>query len=82
MAPETAQSPLFGLRHGDLAKCCMNWAWAPSHLQAGFVVDAAGLKHHPACRCAAGVVGCRDDVVDRSAHEGVGITCLRHGGSR
>lgn len=63
----------------DCACACKRWPWGSNSLKTGAVLDAEGKPHHPSCRCAAGVIGCRGDVVSGALPQ-VEKRCAVHGG--
>lgn len=58
---------------------CGRWPWGLNSLQTGVTRDAAGKPHHPSCKCAAGVIGCRKDVVTGSLPGALERRCAEHG---
>ena len=60
---------------------CAGWSWGPDSLKTGVVLDKDGKPHHPSCRCAVGVIGCRGDVdvLSGSVAGAVERRCSVHG---
>ena len=69
-----------GERMKACACVCGGWSWGLNSLQAGIALDAEGRPHHPSCKCAAGVIGCRGDVVSGTVPGEVLRRCAAHGG--
>lgn len=60
---------------------CAGWSWGLDSLRTGVVRDADGKPHHPSCRCAGGIIGCRGDDLSGSLPGQVVRRCAVHGTS-
>lgn len=58
---------------------CARWSWGLDSLRTGVVLDASERPHHPSCKCAAGIIGCRGDVLSGSVPGHVMKRCAEHG---